>query len=249
MRPRYAIALPLASLLLASSALAQTGAEILAKIDRMEDSTSDSLVRMKMVIADADGKEKIREATVKQKGTIKRIFKFQKPADMKGVGVLALEDDVMYVYMPAFKKVRRLASSAKNDSFMGSDLTYEDMGALTFGETFDVTDVKTEGEFKILTLTPKPGKDSSYAKQVMWVRPSDWAHTRIDYYVKKSGELERRMIRSDIRPDKKGRPVAWMMEVKDLKKGSKTRVEILELKTDNGFADKEFSQRYLKRSR
>ncbi len=233
--------------LAATSAEAITGDEVLAKVDGNESGTSDSFVRMRMVIVDEDGNEKVREATVKQKGTEKRIFKFQAPADMKGVGVLALEDDVMYVYMPAFRKVRRLASSAKNDSFMGSDFTYEDMGALTFGEKYDVTAVKDDGESKVLTLTPKKGKDSAYSKLEMWVRTSDWAHTRVDYWIEKSGKLERRMLRSDIRPDKKGRPVAWRMEVTDLEKGSKTRVEILEMKTDNGFADREFSQRYLKR--
>ncbi len=237
--------------LLASPALSEdaakplSGAERLVAVDLNTATPTDSFVKMTMTITAKDGKEKVRKATIKQKGTTKRLFKFQSPADMKGVGVLALEDDVMYVYMPAFKKVKRLASSAKNDSFMGSDFTYDDMGEMTFVGNYEVTGEREEGESIVLTL--KPTKDTSAWKYLeMWVRKADNAHTRVDYFAKKSGEKERTLARGKFRRDD-GKSVADEMVVRDLTRGTSTKIEITEAKSNNGFSDAEFSQRYLKR--
>ncbi|MDF1562904.1 MAG: outer membrane lipoprotein-sorting protein [Deltaproteobacteria bacterium] len=237
----FALALTLPAL----GAHAMTGAERLAAVDKNGETPTDSFVKMTMTITSKDGQEKVREATIKQKGNSKRLFKFESPADMKGVGILVLEDDVMYVYMPAFKKVKRLASSARNDSFMGSDFTYDDMGEMTFVGNYEVTSERDAGESVVLTLEPL--KESSPWKHLeMTVRKKDNAHTQVDYFAKKSGEKERTLSRGKFRIDD-GKAVADEMIVKDLVKGSSTKIEIREAKSNNGFADDEFSQRYLKR--
>lgn len=60
-----------------------------------------------------------------------RLTRFLSPADAKGTTTLLIEngaqDDDMWVYLPAFKKVRRLAASNKRDSFMGTDLSFGDV--------------------------------------------------------------------------------------------------------------------------
>jgi len=251
LRPLLILIASLSSAFVTSKTVAQesaplpTGEDLLKQVDAHAATPTDSFALMHMTIRDSAGKEKIREATIKQKGTQKRLFKFTAPADMKGVGVLALEDDVMYVYMPAFKKVKRLASSSKNDKFMGSDFTYDDMGEMTFVDNYTVTKVRAEGESYVLNLKPKKA-ESSWDHLEMWVRKSDGAHTQVDYYSKKSGEKERSMTRSKFREDD-GRSVADEMELKDLLHGSSTKIEIKEAKSNNGFSDSEFSQRYLKR--
>ncbi len=222
------------------------GKAILADVERHLETPTDSFVRMRMTITDPSGKTKVREATIKQKGNEKRLFKFLSPADMKGVGVLALENDVMYVYMPAFKKVKRLATSAKTDKFMGSDFTYEDMGEMSFTDNYEVTGARMDGDDIVLTLVPKKAS-SAWDHLEMWVRKSDHAHTRIDYYGKKSGKKERTLLRSKLHENEDGKTVADEMLLKDLLRGSSTKIEVLESKTNNGFSDREFSQRYLKR--
>ena len=59
---------------------------------------------------------------------------FEKPADVKGTAFLSWEyddpkkEDDKWLYMPAMKKVRRISGASKNEYFMGSDFTYDDMG-------------------------------------------------------------------------------------------------------------------------
>lgn len=54
------------------------------------------------------------------------------PNDIRGTGFLVLEhpgaDDERFLYLPALGRVRRIAGEEKQDSFVGSDLTYEDIG-------------------------------------------------------------------------------------------------------------------------
>lgn len=66
----------------------------------------------------------------------KSIMFFQYPGDVKGTGFLTWDyddpsrDDDKWLYLPAMKKTRRISgSSAKQDYFMGSDFTYDDMGS------------------------------------------------------------------------------------------------------------------------
>lgn len=59
-----------------------------------------------------------------------RMTRFMVPADVKGTVSLLVEhsvtDDDIWIYLPALKKVRRLVSSNKKDSFVGTDFSYGD---------------------------------------------------------------------------------------------------------------------------
>lgn len=66
---------------------------------------------------------------------------FEYPGDVKGTGFLTWDydepgkDDDKWLYLPAMKKTRRISgSSARQDYFMGSDFTYDDMGSRSVDE-------------------------------------------------------------------------------------------------------------------
>ena len=54
------------------------------------------------------------------------------PNDIKGTSLLVWEhpgaDDERFLYLPAIGRVRRIAGEEKQQSFAGSDLSYEDIG-------------------------------------------------------------------------------------------------------------------------
>src|SRR5882762_7011693 len=60
-----------------------------------------------------------------------RMTRFLEPADVKGTVSLLIEhaekDDDIWIYLPSVKKVRRLVSSNKKDSFVGTDFSYGDV--------------------------------------------------------------------------------------------------------------------------
>ncbi len=242
-----------------------TALEILKKSDSVVNAPEDQEILLEMILINKNGKEKKREAKMLQQGSEKRMIKFLLPADVKGLAFLDLPDDVMYLYMPAFHKIRRIASHVKNTSFAGTDFTYDDMASLNYADDYDprlidskkkkglVLEQKEKGEewlekeleCYLLGLTPKKGIKKDYSRLVMWVRKDNFYQVRIEHY-NKAGKLWKVMERSKI--EKQGDFwVAREAEMSDLKKDHKTRMNILEVKFNQGLEDVLFTQRYLKR--
>ena len=65
-----------------------------------------------------------------QNGADKRLLRFLSPADMRNTAMLALGKGELYVYLPADRRVRRLGTSALNQTFLGSDFNAEDLGSV-----------------------------------------------------------------------------------------------------------------------
>jgi outer membrane lipoprotein-sorting protein len=92
----------------------------------------------------------------------KRLVEFLAPGDMKGTKVLTLSARQMYVYTPAYNKVRRIASHVTEQGFMGTTLSDADMSLTHYAE-FYTAKIKSETEQTVvLALTPKPGAEAPY---------------------------------------------------------------------------------------
>jgi hypothetical protein len=64
------------------------------------------------------------------------LVRFTFPNDINGTGFLVWEhpsaEDERFLYLPALGRVRRIAGSETQESFVGSDFTYEDIGGREF---------------------------------------------------------------------------------------------------------------------
>jgi outer membrane lipoprotein-sorting protein len=75
----------------------------------------------------------------------------------------------MYVYLPAFKKVRRIASYMTDQGFMGMNFTQDDMSITGYAKMFNATVASDDGKTQKLVLTAKDGANAPYAKVEMTV--------------------------------------------------------------------------------
>jgi len=244
---RNALCAGFATLCLSSVALAGEGQDILKKIDDTMTTSKDQVSTLTMVLEDAAGKTKERQMSLKQKGTQLRMIKFVSPAEVKGVSFLTLSDDEMYLYMPEFGKVRRIASHLKTDTFMGSDFSYSDMGSTSYADRYDAKLLGKEGDEATLELTPKKGKDIPYSKLTMVVDLKRYQPVRIEHF-DQAGKPWKVMEYSKVEKID-GRWVPRSISMRDLKKKHATRMEMADIKFDTGLKDREFSQRMLKRAR
>lgn len=110
------------------------------------DTGRDSRSTMRMRLFDRQGRARERVlTTLGLKGGPGRpapgdrsLTRFTYPNDISGTGFLVWEnpdgEDERFLYLPSLGRVRRIAGNEAQDSFMGSDFTYEDIGGREFSD-------------------------------------------------------------------------------------------------------------------
>jgi hypothetical protein len=112
----------------------------------------------------------------------KRLTEFSAPADMKGTKVLILSSTQMYVYLPSFGKVRRIASHTKDQGFLGLAFSQDDMATTAYGPLYSAAVTGDSGGQTTLTLTPKAGVDTPYAKIELTINKDKNTVAQLKYY-------------------------------------------------------------------
>jgi hypothetical protein len=112
-------------------------ADEVARRVQERDTGRDSRAEMQMRLFDRQGRVRERSMTLLAlRGTDrtgdKTLVRFLYPNDIKNTGLLVWEhpgsDDERFLFLPALGRVRRIAGEEKQESFAGSDLSYEDIG-------------------------------------------------------------------------------------------------------------------------
>jgi hypothetical protein len=121
---------------------AEQGAWVARRVDERDTGRD---VRMTLRMRLHDRRDRVRERTLtllSLRGTggegDRTLIRFTAPNDIEGTGFLVWEhpsgDDERFLYLPALDRVRRIAASESQESFVGSDFTYEDIGGRKFGD-------------------------------------------------------------------------------------------------------------------
>jgi hypothetical protein len=111
--------------------------EGVARAVEARDVGRDSRGAMRMRLYDRQGRVRERGLSLATlRGSAGRgdrtLVRFTYPNDIRGTSFLVWEhpdaDDERFLYLPALGRVRRIAGQEKQESFVGSDLSYEDIG-------------------------------------------------------------------------------------------------------------------------
>jgi len=154
------IAIFIGIILLNCSPLQAQSAEVLLQnMDLLIAAPKDKEASVLMVITDKSGKEKKREASLKQKGKFKKLYRYTKPEKQAGIATLSLPDGIIWLYMPAFGKAVRISLLSKSQAFTGTDFSQEDMSGIPYSDRYNPTIINANNpDFYILELTPKSKK-------------------------------------------------------------------------------------------
>lgn len=222
------------------SASAQDANTILKKMDEVMYSPKDMTGKNKIVLIDKNGKQETREASILQKGNDKRIFRFTAPASQAGIAVLSLPNDVMYLYLPAFGKERRISTSVKSQNFAGTDFSYDDMEAKPYSDKYTPKLQKTESGVIILELTPKGQSD--YSKIIVNINNINYYPELMEYYDKGNTKIkEAKYIFNKVGNYWNAQEI----EMTDIKKNHKSKMQMSDVKYDTGLTDDDFTVRKL----
>lgn len=234
--------------------------EIMARND-LQMTAQDEQSQFTMKLINKRGKVRQRQvvyyAMTDKEDNDKTLIRFLSPADVKGVGLLSVEEgdrEDQWLYLPALKRVRRISSSEKSDSFMGSDFSYEDIEQNELDD-YDYTFLREDNieGFKCYVIQSQPvdvqlQKETAYRKTEIWIRQDNFVSIRVNFYDKKGG-LIKVMKSSDIRPVTDDKWRAYVIQMENVKTGHHTELLYEKIQLNQGINEKYFTQRYLERGR
>jgi hypothetical protein len=226
---------------------------------------ADSITEATFRLISPSGQERVRKTQGRSKlkaGSLdnRSLVRFVSPADVRGTVSLTVEnsepgrDDDIWIYLPALKKVRRLVSSNKKDSFVGTDFSYGDVIGYRVAEWTHriLREEKADGfDCWVMEALPKNAQvreDSGYSKRVAWVRKDNFAAVRAESY-DLSGALLRVITLRDHRnvDPKNGKWVAMKLEAQNVQENRRTLIEFQRYDVNQGLSDESFTARALER--
>ena len=110
-----------------------------------------------------------------------QLTEISEPADMKGTKVLVTSPSQMYIYLPAMKKIRRIASHVTDQPFLGTALSAEDMSITRLVPYYSAKKGNDDGTHVMLILTAKSDA-APYPKMEMKVEKARWLPLEIKKY-------------------------------------------------------------------
>lgn len=178
------------------------GREIAATVDRNDAGFIDYVVNGEMIVRRPGGAQAKRDfemntLEVRNDGD-KRLVVFSRPRDLTGFVSLTFTNpgapDDQWIYLPAVKRVKRLAARDKTGSFAGSEFSYEDIATWELSN-YDYEFIRNEpcGEPAATchTIANLPKYEySGYSRLVETIDPRIWQPVRIVYFDKSGRQLK-----------------------------------------------------------
>ena len=143
-------------------------------------------LRLKVIEVDGDGD--------------RTLFVFDRPRDVKGTAFLVHSrkegSDDQWLYLPALKRVKRISSSKQSGSFMGSEFSYEDMGAVEV-EKYTHKFLREEacGKYRCSVSERVPvSKDSGYSRQLVWRDKEELRTIQVQFFDRRNKHLKTMVV-------------------------------------------------------
>ncbi|RMF84010.1 MAG: outer membrane lipoprotein-sorting protein [Nitrospirae bacterium] len=249
--------LPLALLLAAATppAAANLTATEILKRARSHAQVKQADLTLRMLLVNKRGEKRQRSVEALKKaidGRIHYVIRFLYPNDIKGTSLLTIQnpkgEDDQFIYLPALHRTRRISSSEKSKSFLGTDFSYED---------FQSRDVEAGihtllGEESVggspcykVESRPKDPNSAAYGRVVTWIRKDIFVPVKADYY-DRNGRLWKQL--KVVRLEKiEGHWTATRAVMTNVQKQHKTLLEVVKAEYRKPLDDALFTRAALER--
>ena len=236
----------------------EKGLEIAVEADRRDTGWVDQSARLEMILKNRQGETSTRTLDLKTLEVIgdgdKSLTIFDNPRDIKGTAFLshthALEPDDQWLYLPALKRVKRIASANKSGPFVGSEFAYEDLTSQEV-EKYKykwLRDENLDGHETFVVERYPQYENSGYTRQVSWIDKEMYQPRKVEFYDRKNALLKTLVFSNyNLYLDKYWRPA--QMDMVNHQTGKETTLKWYDYQFGLGFNDRDFDQNTLKRAR
>ena len=252
------VAFMLLSLDLPAQTPEEKGLAIATEVDNRDKGWGDFQANMEMLLRNRHGEESLRKMRVKslevENDGDKTLIVFDEPRDVKGTALLTyshkVKDDDQWLYLPALKRVKRIASRNKSGPFMGSEFAYEDLASQEIEKyTYKyIRDDELDG-IPVFVIERYPvSKYSGYTRQLVWIDKERYIPLKIEFYDRKNSLLKT-LVFKDYKQylDKYWRASEMFME--NHQTGKSTLLTWRNYRFRTGLKDSDFTRNSLKRTR
>lgn len=239
---------------------AAKGLAIARERARRDAGFGDSVVDVDMELIASDGRTRSRRLTWKtlemagaDEGD-RSLTVFHEPRDIAGTGFLSWTklagDDDQWLYLPALKRVKRIASTNRSGAFVGSEFTYEDLLADEV-EKYDYRWLRDEpiGAEPSYVVERRPlYADSGYSRQLLWIDQAEFRTLRIQYF-DRDGQLQKTLELEQYRQYEERFWRAQLMRMENHQNGKTTVLEFGTYEFRTGLSERDFDPAALRRLR
>lgn len=233
-------------LLLTPMAFADSrGEQLIRAMDQAFVKAQDQILDQEMIIQDKPGSPRKLLLRVHVRGE-KRHIEFLSPGDVKGLKLLIRSRDQMYLYLPAYRKVRRIASHMRDQTILGSDYNFDEMSTAKYSEIYKAELVKETLEHYHVRGTQRPGKVTPYARVEFWIRKREQLPDKIEYFNDKGKKIKSE-TRTEYTCPKDVCGARVMRMVDHTRNDHWTEIIRTKWQINTGFSDRKFKRRELQR--
>lgn len=236
----------------------EKGLAIAVEADKRDTGWVDQSADLEMILRNKQGetsKRTLQLNSLEMQGDgDKSLTVFDNPRDIKGTAFLshthALTPDDQWLYLPALKRIKRIASANKSGPFVGSEFAYEDLTSQEV-EKYKykwLRDESLDGRDTFVNERYPQYENSGYTRQITWIDKQIYQPVKVEFYDRKNSLLKT-LIFSDYSQylDKYWRPAK--MDMINHQTGKETTLIWKNYQFNNGFNDRDFDQNTLKRAR
>jgi len=179
---------------------AEKGLAIATEMKSRDTGWVDTTADVQMILRDARGQEfvneiRVRSLEVEDEGD-KALTIFDQPRDVAGTAFLSFSKthgaDDQWIFLPAVKRVKRIATRNKSGPFMGSEFAFEDMTSFELEKfTFKFLNDDMINGMPAFVVEQRPTYEySGYTRQVAWVDKEHYRVHKIEFYDRKDALLK-----------------------------------------------------------
>jgi hypothetical protein len=231
-----------------------SGADVIAHMQLRRVQGDDAVSVLKVDLVASGGERTTRTVATYRKrcgDEWRSLSVIREPADVAGAGVLSwVHPDRrpdMWLYLPELGRIRQLNALAQEESFLGSDLTYEDVTGQAFHdrthELLGEEDVDAEPTYRVESR--RTSEVDAYARIVTWVSRRTFMPVRIQYY-----DRDDRLLKvgafADVR-EVRGIPTPATITMANVQTGHRTEIRVQEIDFGRALTCDLFTRRRLDR--
>lgn len=234
------------------------GLAIASEADQRDRGFKDFSADVTMTLRSRNGSESHRRMDIKvlegrDDGDKSRIV-FSRPRDINGTALLTFShkegNDDQWIYLPALKRVKRISSTNRSGSFVGSEFSYEDLvrpevERYTYRWLRDET---VDGQAAQVVERVPVYQNSGYRRQVVWYDQAEFRVLRIEFF-DRNNALLKRYSASKFRKYKNKYWRPEHMQMLNLQNGKSTNLVWEKYRFGNGFNDGDFNKNRIKNLR